>query len=46
MTPWGYPAQPPQQSGSFSAFVTQYAPWLLIGGLVVLALATSGSSKK
>lgn len=44
MTPtlWGYPEQP----SGISAWMTQYAPWLLIGGLVILAFATNGSSKK
>ena len=38
-TPWGSP----EQSGgsAFSNFVAEYAGWLLIAGLVVLAYATA-----
>lgn len=41
--PWGYPTQ----SGSDgSSWVTQWGPWLLIGALLLLGMASSGSSKK
>lgn len=39
--PWGYP----DTSGSES-WAQQYAGWLLLGALVVLAFATAGGGKK
>lgn len=38
MTPWGAPYQP---TSTFQQWVDQYCVWLLIGGLVVLAVATN-----
>jgi hypothetical protein len=41
-TPWGWPATPVV----VSAWVAAYAPWLLIGGLIVLGFATAGRGRK
>lgn len=40
-TPWGSP-----DAVVVSSWVSAYAPWLLIGGLVVLAWATNGQHGK
>lgn len=39
-TPWGWPSVASEES-ALQSFVSQYAGWLLLGGLVVLAYATA-----
>lgn len=43
-TPWGWPVDSGSQSG-FAAFVSQYGVWLLVGGLVLLGMATGDLTK-